>query len=128
MLSHGRSWRRARQGELEREEFDYRRRQFRRRMQTSAMLGLLAVGLFVGHSMPFWVESIVFQAAYWCGMLLLVVWVGLLALVDVIATKYYFGRLRQSYLLKQTKLQAELRQSQTAQGNGSATKEDSGSD
>ena len=48
MVSHVRSWRAFQRTNLAAEEFDYRRRQFRRRMQTSAMLGILAVAMFAG--------------------------------------------------------------------------------
>ena len=126
--SHRRTWRRARQSELEAEEFDYRRRQFRRRMQTSAMLGVLAVALPLGDLLANWVESNIFQAVYWGGVLLLVVWLGLLVLADVIATKYHFGRLRHAYLLEQAKLLVELRRAQVARGNGKARKQDPGQD
>jgi len=87
-------------------ETDYRRRQYFRRMQTSTMLGTLAVAVFVGQwlTQPPWLGLV-----FWGGVLLLLVWVGLLALADMLATKHYFGTLRHEHLVEQAKLQAELR-------------------
>ena len=120
MFSHVRTWRRFRELELEPEEFDYRRRQFRRRMQTSAMLGLLAIAIFVGELLVAWIASVWFGMSFCVGMLIVVLWVGLLAAVDIFATKHHYNRLRQSYVIEQAKLQAELRRIQAKRGNGRA--------
>ena len=120
MFSHVRTWRRFRELELEPEEFDYRRRQFRRRMQTSAMLGLLAIAIFVGELLVAWSDSVWFGMSFCVGMLIVVIWVGLLAAVDIFATKHHYNRLRQSYVIEQAKLQAELRRIQAKRGNGRA--------
>lgn len=122
MTSHVRTWRRVRQQGLEPDDYDYRRRQYRRRMQTSAMLGLLAVAILVGQLAALQIESRIFVFGYWGGVLLVVGWVGLLAVVDMLATKHHFSRLRQVYLVEQAKLQAELRRIQAARSNGKAPK------
>ena len=118
MVSHVRSWRAAQQQELDAEEFDYRRRQFRRRMQTSAMLGVLAVAMLVGYVLTLWLGSRVFALAFWSAIILVVVWTCLLALVDMWATKHYFGRVRHDSLVEQAKLRAEIRRIQAFRGNG----------
>jgi len=118
MLSHLRTWRRFRQQEPGSEERDYRRRQFRRRMQTSAMLGLMAIAIFVGELLTRRIESPWFRLGFWGGVLLVVLWVALLAVVDIWATKHYYQRLRQSYLIEEAKLQAELRRLQARRSNG----------
>lgn len=128
MLSHLRTWRRVRQGgrqadeEIARhsEEFDYRRRQFRRRMQTSGMLAVLAVAVLAGELLTAWIDSRWFELAFWGSVLLLLAWICLLALLDAVATSLHFGRLRQSHLNEQARLQAQLRQAQAARGNGKA--------
>jgi Na+/H+ antiporter NhaD/arsenite permease-like protein len=117
MTLHVRTWRKAQRQELEADGLDYRRRQFRRRVQTSALLGLLAVAIFVG---PFITGPPVVVFAFWGVVLLVVCWVALLAVVDVIATKIHFDRLREKYLVEQAKLQAELRRLQATRGNGRA--------
>ena len=115
MLLHVRSWRRAQEREMDAEETDYRRRQYFRRMQTSTMLGTLAVAVFVGQwlTRPPWLGLI-----YWGGVLLLLAWVGLLAVADMLATKHYFGRLRDDHLVERAKLQAELRRIKAARNDG----------
>ena len=123
MFSHVRTWRRFRQQPRDAEQRDYRRRQFRRRMQTSAMLGLLAVALFVGDALTAWTQSTCFSLCFWGGVLLVVLWVGLLAVADIWATKHYYDRLRHSYLVERAKLQAELRRMQPEGGNGEVEEE-----
>ncbi len=121
---HVRAWRAHRRRNPEPEELNYFRRQFRRRMQTSAILAILAAALPVGHwivrkgaelpgtAWPKW------GLVFWGGVVLLLVWVGLLAVADIWATKFFFSRLRQRYWLEQTRLEAELRRIRGPGGNG----------
>lgn len=115
MTAHVRAWRRFRQQDLEEEDYDYRRRQFRRRMQTSAMLGLLAVAIFAGNWLG---KPSLWGVFFWSGVLLMVGWVTLLAIADLLATKHHFGRLRRTYLVEEAKLQAELRRIEASRRNG----------
>jgi sterol desaturase/sphingolipid hydroxylase (fatty acid hydroxylase superfamily) len=124
MAWHVRAWRAQRLRKLEPNERDFLRRQFRRRMQTSAMLALIAATLPVGQwlvqmgaenkgtNWPKW------AIAFWGLVILLVVWVGFLALADLWATRLFFGRLRHRYWLEKTRLEAELRRIHGAGGNG----------
>ncbi len=118
--SHVRTWRSVRQRELEPIELDYRWRQFRRRMQSSAMLGLLAVAIFVGQ----WVNSPplapVAVILFWMGALFLVIWLALLAVADIVSTKHHFSRLRRDCLVERAKLQAELHRMKNLRSNGRA--------
>lgn len=118
MYWHLRSWRGIQLADLSVEELDFYRRQFRRRIQTSAMLGILAAGLFVGELLTWWVRSYLFFIIYWGAILILVLWVALLAAVDIWATQYHFGRLKHKCLIEQAKLHAEIRQIQAVRGNG----------
>jgi len=120
MLVHRRSWSHAQREELDTDELDYRRRQFRRRMQTSAMLGVLAVTLPVVDWLTARSESIPLHLICWSVVLLLVVWIGLLALADLVATKYHFGRMQHSHLVEEAKLKAELHRMEAARGDGKA--------
>ena len=52
MYWHVLSWRRAELADLAAGELDFYRRQFRRRIQTSAMLGILAVMIFWASCFP----------------------------------------------------------------------------
>jgi hypothetical protein len=51
-------------------------------------------------------------------VLVLVLWLGALALTDMWATKRYYGSLRYDYRVEQARLEAELRRIQAARGNG----------
>jgi hypothetical protein len=95
-------------------------------MQTSAMLGILAVAMFAGR----WVKhpplSPTVFATYWGLVLLLVMWLGLLAIADVVSTKYHYGRIRDHYALEEAKLRAELRRIEAIGGNGKGEPEGHG--
>ncbi len=109
MAMHLRTWRHAIGCAPTREELDYRRRQYRRRTQTTAMMAVLAVSLFVGELLTGAVNSRWFAIAYWLAVLIVVGWVGLLAIVDVLATKFHYDRVRQDYVIERAKLEVELR-------------------
>lgn len=91
-------------------------------MQTSAMLGLLALAILVGQRVGSRIESRLFVFSYLGVVLLMVGWLVLLAVADMLATKHHFGRMRRTYLVEQAKLQAELRRIQASRGNGKAAK------
>ncbi len=117
IVLHIRTWRGAQRADLDPKERDYRWRQFRRRIQSSTMLAILGAAILGGQ----WIAGPPWAfLAYWGTVLLLVVWMVLLALADIIATKYYYGRVRQHYLLEEVKLKAELRRLQGVQCNGHA--------
>ena len=96
------------------------RGQFRRRAQTSAMIGLVGVLIFAG----FWIDQGIMGLVYWCGIVLLVIWIMLLAVVDMIATRIHFARLTRDNAFQQTRLRHVLREAESQrkrqQGNGSA--------
>jgi hypothetical protein len=115
MVWHLRVWRRAQRQDLDAREFEHQRLQFRRRMQTSALLGVLAGAIFVGSLIT---GPPVLVIVFWSGVLLVTCWVALLALADVLITRLHFSRLKADYLTEQAKLQAELRRIQSARSNG----------
>ena len=122
MNSHARTWQRVwrRRKELEPNELDYRRRQFRRRVQTSAIVGLIGIGILAAQLISLLPVSRVLVVIVWGVVMLLAIWLGLLAVADMIATRHYFRRLKQSYLVQEACLQAELRRLQRTRGNGQA--------
>jgi heme exporter protein D len=115
LVSHVRAWKAFQAEPLEPEDREYRRRQFRRRMQCSSMLGLLAIAIVVGRLIMLIPAPPLPVFVYWSAVVLVVLWIGLLAVVDMIATKHHFARVRDHCLIEQAKLQAELRR---LQGNG----------
>jgi len=123
LYSHVRSWRNFRQLEnADPKEWDYRHRQYRRRMQTSALLALVAVALVVGQVLTWWLKLPWFTASYWLVVILLVCWMGLLGIADILATKHYYGQLRHHCLVEQAKLRAELNRTKSREGNGKPNK------
>jgi hypothetical protein len=109
MVWHLRTWRAAERRSLPAREHDFHRRQFRRRMQTSAALGLLAVALWAGTWLVPRLHSPLLAALFCLGVLGAVLWIGLMAVTDMMATKFHFSRQHQDYLVEQARLRAELR-------------------
>lgn len=122
ICSHIRAWRRFRTQPLEPWEHDYRRRQFRRRMQSSAMLGLLALAVLVGPWMTSPPLTPLVPLAFWGLSLLVVFWVGLLAAADMLSTRYHYARLRDRHRLEQVCLEAQLRRAEQRRANGKPRK------
>jgi hypothetical protein len=115
MFAHWRKWNAYRQQALPQMEHDYRRRQFRRRMQASGMIGIVGIALMVGaalflgrESLIPWIDDPVVILIFWAAVVLITVWTVLLALVDVWASQRYVNRILGEDLLEQTKLHAEL--------------------
>ena len=118
MVWHVRSWHAARREPLDPRKLDFRRRQFRRRMQTSAVLGLLAVAVLLGEWLVPLLHSALFAALFCIGVLGVLLWIGLMAVTDMMATKFHFSRLHQDYLVEQAKLRSELRRIENSGSNG----------
>jgi len=117
MWWHLRCWRDAERRQLDSGELEYRRRQFRRRMQIGSLMALLGATIPLGH----WILLMQWPkvgAVYWSLVVLVVLWLAFLALADFWASKLYFGRLHDRYLLEQTRLQAQLRRIRSVRGNG----------
>ncbi|MFH1920494.1 MAG: hypothetical protein ABIP48_11490 [Planctomycetota bacterium] len=122
MNSHFATWRAVlrQESQLGPKEFDYHRRQFRRRMQTSAMLGFVGLGMLVGRLLMVYGAPPLVVVVFWTGVLLLVVWLGLLAVADMVSTRYHFSRLRQNHVVEEARLEDELRRLKRTRGNGRA--------
>ena len=123
---HVRTWRTA-QAEDAREpyELNFRRRQFRRRMQTSGLLGLLGIAILVGHFIkpPL---ALVVVGVYWGSVLLTVAWVLVLACFDAISTQMHFNRMQRRNESEQALLEARLRRAEKeASVEGTTSKEES---
>jgi Flp pilus assembly protein TadB len=109
--SHLRAWQtlQQRRPRLEPSEYDFRRRQLRRRSQTSAMLGLVGIGMLIGRLLIVWRAAPLVVVVFWLGVMGLLVWLALLAVADIVSTRLYFSRLRQNYMVEQARLKAQLR-------------------
>lgn len=89
-------------------ERDHLRRRYRRRMQTSTMLGFVGVAVLAGRLFPPDEPSLV-TILYWTGVILLVLWMGLLALADMIATRIHYGIQRRKTDSERDRIEAQLR-------------------
>ena len=84
---HVKSWREADHGGLAERDQKFFRRQYRRRMQSSGMLGIIGL-LIPGH---LWVRDNTMLALYWTGVLGLLIWTMLLAVSDFASSRLHYG-------------------------------------
>jgi hypothetical protein len=87
MAWHVKSWREADHGGLSERDAEFFRRQCRRRLQTSSMLGIIGLLIF-GH---LWIPDNTTLAIYWIGVIGLLVWTVLLAAGDFAASRMHYG-------------------------------------
>jgi hypothetical protein len=116
VLRHIRVWRRLQDEKLDEREHNFRRRQFRRRMKTSIMIGVLGVAIAVGQLLFQVLQPTKLQGFYWIGVLLLLLWIMLLAVADAVATSAYYSRERSDFAVQHAKLQVELRKARERAG------------
>ena len=114
LARHRAAWQAASEDELGEQEHDYLRRQYRRRLQASAMIGLVGIAVVVG----IWFTDTVAAAVYWGAVALVVCWIGLLAVADLISTRMYFHSVRKGQLEEQAALQTELDRIKRRDGDG----------
>ena len=117
LVLHLRAWNKARRDDLEPAERRHAHRQFRRRIQASAMLGVVAVAIPLGTWIPHrqWPSAFVF---FWFAVAMLVVWVLALALVDALATSRQMLRTSRRNTADEVSLRAELKRRLLSGGNG----------
>ncbi len=113
---HQRVWQAAQTDDLDERDFDFRRRQYRRRMQASAMIGI--VGVAVAASLI--ITDDILAGILWIAVLALVAWMLLLALADLVCSVYHYRQLRAEYTQEQVELKAKLKQIHRREGNGQA--------
>ena len=83
-------------------------RQYRRRTQVSAMLGVVAMAMFASRWIDPWrTDAPWIYMAYWSVIVILVLWVVLLAMVDYVATRYFLAKSHQDQLIEDARFRAE---------------------
>jgi len=115
-------WRGLQEEDLDEEERRFRYAQFRRRMQTSGMIGV--VGLLMLFS-PL-VESPWANLIFWSVVVLLLVWMVLLAVADWMSTKAHYGPKARYLQAEREKLEAEVERLRAQEGNGKSTEKQQG--
>ena len=119
MTWHAAAWRTTREMERDEKALDFYRRQCRRRMQASAMLGIVGLGVAGG----LWIDAqgdTILSIMYWCAVLLIVLWIGVLAAADWISSRYYYELLHSHHRTEHAALKAELDRLRSREGNGRA--------
>ncbi|MEK6234798.1 MAG: hypothetical protein N2C14_08805 [Planctomycetales bacterium] len=80
---------------------------FQRRMQVSVMLAALSVGLVVGQLISEEDEPILFLL-FWSGLTVLILWIGLLAMVDLFRIRQHAADVARELLIQQIQLERKL--------------------
>lgn len=106
---HYNAWQAVDHGGLGERDHEFYRRQFRRRMIGSGMIGI--VGLLMISSL--WIEDTLQAAIFWSGILFILFWMVLLALSDVWATRMHYSREDTVQKAEYLVLQAEIRKFQS---------------
>jgi UDP-N-acetylmuramyl pentapeptide phosphotransferase/UDP-N-acetylglucosamine-1-phosphate transferase len=107
---HRRTWVYQRQRpDLPEEHRAFHHRQYRRRMQLSSMLGVAGLAVFVGTVLLSPKGTPRLFILWWCGTLLLLLWIALLALADLLAIRNFTRRDFQHIADQQHVLRARLR-------------------
>lgn len=108
LVSHWRAWVRSREdATLSEEERRFAWRQFRRRSQSSGMIGLVGLGICLYELVP---RDELVVTVYLGGMILVVLWVLLLAVGDLIDTRVHFRRIRREHKRAHARFVEELNQ------------------
>jgi hypothetical protein len=105
MVLHWRKWRWLRTLTLADKERDFFFRQFRRRMQSSAMIGTVGIAIAVG----VWIVDPWLSALFWGLVFLAVLWTLLLALADMFSNRAFFQRMQDEQLAEGLALKKELK-------------------
>ena len=90
----------------------YLRRQYRRRMKTSGVVGLVGLSIFVGYFFPVSVAAL----AYWTLVVLMVSWILLLAFADLWSTRLYLADMKRRRLVDQVRSTYELKEQRGKNG------------
>lgn len=110
-LAHKRAWAAIREQNPDGRDYDFHWRQYRRRVQTTAILGAVGAAIVGGQLLATYTRiSPWLLLTYWGVIVLLLGWMSLLAAVDFLVTRHHYARLRDSFVVEQARLRQELRQ------------------
>ncbi len=121
MAWHVRQWRAEQSGDRDDGERLYQRGRFRRRMQSSAMLCLAGFAMYAGQLISAERQPTLY-VFFWWGVAVLVLWVMILALADILATRQHIARLKRQRIVEEARLRAELARVRGTKGNGKPTR------
>lgn len=118
LTSHYLAWQRADHGGLPQRELEFHRRQFRRRIFSSGMIGV--IGMLMASSV--WIEEPFLQLGFWLLIVCLVGWIALSALLDSFATNAHYSSEEAVNTAQLAVLQAEIRRLQAEKNTDSTEK------
>lgn len=111
--SHRRTWRAAQESaDLSARSRRFAQAQYRRRLQASGMIGVIGTIIALWPVVPREPGPMMFYTA---ALLAGCVWIMLLALLDLLATRHYYRRLRDEQLAKHVEMALEIRALQGAE-------------
>lgn len=113
---HRQAWRVCQSEGLEEHAFDFRYRQYRRRMQASAMIGIVGALVIVSLAVPEPVPN----AVLWLVVISLVLWMLVLAFADMVSSYFYYAQVRAQHMAEHATLQAQVDKIRRREGNGQA--------
>jgi hypothetical protein len=107
LVAHARSWQRARARRMNAADLVFRHGQFRRRMQASSLLALVAPTMLVGARVSPDRSPKLF-VALWIVVMLATCWIAWLAVLDAVASSRHFHRLNRERTDDRARLKREL--------------------
>jgi len=116
LFRHRQAWQSVVREGLSDHALDYLYRQYQRRTQASALIGAVGLAILAG----VWVSGLQWMLVFWSAVSLLVVWMGCLALADLLSTRSYFNQVHQDHEVEQAVLQEELDRLLGRESNGRA--------
>lgn len=114
VVRHCSFWRSLNKEHLDDSEVQYFRRQFRRRVITSSLVGVIGVTFVV----LYWIKSPVVFSIFLFGWLITIGWILLMALSDILSTRSFKSELRVSQIARRSELEAEIERLRNRQRTG----------
>ena len=116
LVMHALARRAAEHGKLSERDLVFARRRYRRRLHVCLLLAVVGAGLIGGNLM----NHPLLAGGYWLCVVVLVGWIGLLAMTDLMDSRLHFRTLRDEHTVEHTALKAELAKYLAEQGADSA--------
>lgn len=113
---HMRAWQAVQAGEKDDRERQFQARRYRRRMQASGMLALIAVAIAGGQTIDQRANPSLF-VWFWFGVIVLVFWMCALALADALSTHLHVSRTLRQHKVVKAQLEAEVNRLRQAAEN-----------
>ena len=98
-------------------ETAFYRQRHRRRVQISVLLAAVALAMAIG----VWIPNPLVWSIFWFGILAVLTWIIILAMLDALSSHAFFDRIRSRQMAEQAALQRELLEQARRRGSGDQT-------